>query len=108
MPKAIEAMSERELLMELVRHKRRQEQWLYIKLGCYALLLIAVTVLAIRYVPPVIRFFRDLNDSVQHVRDTLRQVRSAIDNAKLSGVDALRSATEQLNELLGRLGALFR
>lgn len=67
-------MSDRELLMELVEEKRRAETWRYIKLVWYCIILMAVVILAVKFLPPIISFFRDLHDMMENVQQTSQEI----------------------------------
>ena len=67
-------MSDRELLMELVEEKRRAETWRYIKLVWYLFILLVIVVLAVKFLPPIISFFRDLYDMIQSVQQTSQEI----------------------------------
>lgn len=67
-------MSDRELLMELVEEKRRAETWRYIQLVWYLIILLAVVILAVKFLPPVISFFKDLHDMLESVQQTSQEI----------------------------------
>ena len=67
-------MSDRELLMELVEEKRRAETWRYIQLVWYLIILLVIVILAVKFLPPVISFFRDLHDMIQSVQQTSQEI----------------------------------
>ena len=66
--RAIEEMTEREMLEELLEHKRRDQSARRVKLGITVLLLAALCVLLVAYLPPVVGYFRQLGEAVRQIR----------------------------------------
>ncbi|MBR3296309.1 MAG: hypothetical protein IKI65_00550, partial [Firmicutes bacterium] len=62
-----ELMSDRELLLELVREKRRQDKVRVIKYTVWAVVLIALIVLAAVYVPKIVALYNYANQALQEV-----------------------------------------
>lgn len=115
MRKSIEEMTDHEMLTELLREKRREENWRYVKLGVYALIIVAIAILCAIYLPPVIAYFRRLNESIQQIQQALQQLQNTTDSVKStvaelgeSGAEALHSAVDKLNELLEKVSRIFR
>ena len=115
MQKAIETMTDREILEELLQERRRDRTKEYIRWGLYAAALLAVAILCAVYLPPVIDYFRKLHDAVEQIRQGMDQVRAAADTVRdavtrvgQGGSEALESALARLNELLEKLPAVFR
>jgi len=67
-------MSDRELLMELVEEKRRAETWRYIQLAWTLLILLVIIILAVKFLPGIISFFKDLHDMIQSVQQTSQEI----------------------------------
>lgn len=115
MRKPIEDMTDHEMLVELLSEKRREENRRYAKIGFYILIAVAIIILCAIYLPPVIAYFRKLNDTVQQIQQAIRQVQTTTDNIKStvvgigeSGSEALKSAADKLNELLEKVPRIFR
>lgn len=115
MQKPIEEMSDHEMLVELLREKRRAETLRYVKISVYAAIIITIGILCAIYLPPIIAYFRKLNETVQQIQQAMQQVQSATDSVRdtvagigESGADALREASEKLNELLEKVPRFFR
>ncbi len=115
MRKPICDMSEREMLAELLAAQRREEDLRRLGLGLRLLLLAAVAALLIIYLPPVIRYFRDLSASIRQLQEGIQQVQNTVTGVKeslsglgASGLEALQRAAEKLNELLDNLPPIFR
>lgn len=135
MSRPLEEMTDHEMLVELLEEKRYQERMRNLRIGCKAAVALAVVILLCIYLPPVIRTYRQLNETMQQVRDTVDQVkgaveqvkgastrvqgtmdelqgtvnsiRSALDNLKQNGVDVLEGAMDQLNQLLQNFPGLW-
>ena len=77
--KDVSAMSERELLMELVEEKRKLESIQLIRITIQAVILLVLLFLVLHYGPPVYHFFKQLNDSVNHINTLLDDISSEVD-----------------------------
>ena len=115
MRRPVEEMTERELLEELVQEKRLQETLRRVRLGVYAVLAVAAAVLLAIYLPPVVRYFRQLSTTLQQIRQAVEQASAALDSVRQTvagieegGAAALQSAADRLNELIGGISAWFR
>lgn len=115
MRRPVEEMTERELLEELVQEKRLQETLRHIRLGVYAVLVVAVAILLAIYLPPVIRYFRQLGATLQQIRQAVEQASASLDGMRQTvaaieegGAAALQSAADRLNELISGFSAWFR
>ncbi len=97
MAKPISAMTDREMLAELLQEKRRNDRARNIQYMIAGALLVIAAVLLYRFLPPVIHYFQRLNDTI----DTIQ-----------SGVDQVQSVTDGIKETLGsvwdKLANLFR
>ena len=60
-------MTDREILIELLQEKRRAENLRWVRLGVVAALVLAIGILCAVYLPPVIRYFRKLNELLERV-----------------------------------------
>ena len=97
MLKPISAMTDHEMLVELMQEKRRGDTLRNIKLVLCGVLLAVLVYLGFRYLPPAIEFFRNLNDTVQKMQTGIDQVQTAADSIK-----------ESASGLLELLGGLFK
>lgn len=103
------------MLEELLKEKRGRDDIRTVKLILWALAAVVVAVLLAIYLPPVIAYFRRLNETIGQIQQTLDQIRAATDNVRdtvvslgESGRSALQSAVGALNELLERIPRIFR
>ena len=112
-----ELMSDRELLLELVSEKRRQDKVRVIKYIVWAVVLIALIVLAAVYVPKIVALYNYANQALQEVdstmsevdgtmqeiNDTLIKLNTDYDSLKSNGLDILQDATDTVNGLIEKL-----
>ena len=70
--KDIEQMSDHELLMELVKEKRRNDKLRYVKYGVYGVIALVVVILCIKYVPKIVEFFKEICSTYKGVSYSLR------------------------------------
>ena len=96
MLKPIETMSDHELLMELVREKRRADRVRCVKLAVVLVLLAAILVLCIIYVPRIMETVH----RYQAIMERLDQAAARMDEA----ADQMRQASAQVTEFFGDLG----
>ena len=97
MLKPIAAMSDHEMLVELMTEKRRNDRARNIKYMIAGAILLLVIILLIKYLPPAIRYFRSLNESLETIRGGVETVRNAADNMN-----------DKVNALWDKLANLFR
>ena len=82
-------MTDHEILIELIKDKRRNDRNRYIKNTVRIVTAIAVIVLLIIIVPPIVRFFQQLNETVQQVQDSIAQVNEISENIRTEFEDNL-------------------
>ena len=70
----VEDMTEREMLMELVRAKRRDEKIGWIKLIVFIAVVIVLLVLIKIYLSPVLDYFTELQKNLQSISDSLSTI----------------------------------
>ncbi len=96
MLKPISAMTDHEMLVELLQAKRRGEFWSNVKLVAAGVILAILIFLGIRYLPPVIRYFQRLGDGVETIKNSMIQVQEVTDSLK----DSVTGLLEKLANLL--------
>ena len=111
---ALDTMTDRELLMELVEDKRRQERYRNIKLAVIGVIVLAVVILLIRVVPPVVRTFRqvdgfmqslesaDFSNTIQNLEQEIDSIRGEFSGA-MDKVSELESSFGKIQELGSKL-----
>ena len=105
---AVETMTERELLMELVNEKRRQEKIRYIKWGITAVIIILVVVLLIVYLPPVVKTIKKVDSAVDMMQSEIDNIKGSFDDAmeKLSEFEAIAEEFSDFDDLKEKLAGL--
>ena len=96
MPKPVETMSDHELLVELVREKRRADRERAVKTAVALAVLAVIVVLCVIYVPRIAQTVRQF----QAVMDRLDQAASKMNEA----ADEMRQASAQVQQFFGGLG----
>ena len=100
MDREIKGMSDRELLMELVREKRRDERARKIRSCVLAGLAALLLVLCLLYGPRAVRAVRRYNDTMERLNRSVTQVQEFLDTANKLGIEKWEQTVEQLNERL--------
>ncbi|MBP5749714.1 MAG: hypothetical protein J6X24_02890 [Firmicutes bacterium] len=80
MLKPIAAMTDHEMLVELMQEKRRNDRARNIKYMIAGAIVLLIIILLIRYLPPAVRYFRSLTDSLNTIRSGVDSVRGVADN----------------------------
>ena len=136
MKKEIDAMSDRELLMELVAAGRREEKRRVVRLCIAALLVLAIAVLCAVYVPRLAATLRRVNETmdkvqsmteqaqsffdafkevsadklaetIETVSDTAQEAREIMDKLSEAGLDSLQQSIRELSEFADRVKGIF-
>ncbi len=115
MRKPIAEMTDHEMLLELMQEKRSVDQRRYVRLVCMAVAAGVLIILGVKYLPPVIAYFKEVRAATQQIEQTLGQIRQNTDNVlgivrglKDSGSEMLSSSIEQLEKYIGQLPDLSR
>lgn len=103
MKPAIEEMSDHEILMELIRDKRRNDRNRYIKNIVRIAIAVAVIVLLIIVVPPVVRFFRQLNETINMMQDGMSQVTAIAEDMRSQVEGSIADIETFVNDTKGQL-----
>ena len=96
MLKPIETMSDHELLMELVRDKRLRDRERAVKTAVALLVLAAILVLCIIYVPRIV-------ETVQRYQAIMERMDQAVGRLN-EAADQMRQASSQVTEFFGDMG----
>lgn len=94
----IEEMSDHEILLELIKDKRRNDRNRYIKNTVRIIIAIAVIVLLIIVVPPVVRFFRQLNETITQMQESIAQVTEVAEGVRTQVEDSLAQIEDFTDE----------
>ncbi|MBE6016812.1 MAG: DUF948 domain-containing protein [Lachnospiraceae bacterium] len=103
MKPAIEEMSDHEILMELIRDKRRNDRNRYIKNIVRIAIAVAVIVLLIIIVPPIVRFFKQLNETINMMQDGMSQVTAIAEDMKSQVEGSIADIETFVNDTKGQL-----
>jgi uncharacterized protein YoxC len=96
MLKPIATMTDHEMLVELLQEKRRNDRMKNIKYAILGAVLVILIILAAKYLPPVIRYFRSVQETLQQIQASVSQVQNLTDSVK-----------ESVSGLLEKIGGLF-
>ena len=98
MDKDIDNMSEKELLAELVRQGRRNERADMIKVSVLCVLLLAVVILALVYVPKIVAPIQQLSDSMEQIETSFDEAKRVLSSFDKETIDNFKQTMESLNE----------
>ena len=98
MKKDIDSMSEKELLAELVRQGRRSERADMIKVSVLCVLLLAVVILALVYVPKIVAPIQQLSDSMEQIETSFDEAKRVLSSFDKETIDNFKQTMESLNE----------
>ncbi len=102
--KKIEEMSDREILEELLKDKRRNDIISYIRLGILAVVIIAIIIIANTYVPKIIEFSNRLNSLLGELETTGNMVQEIAENIDVETIDSLKDMIAKIQGLLNMFG----
>ena len=95
----IEEMTDHEMLVELLKEKRLRDKLRLVKLIVWAIVLVVLLILAFIYVPPVIRFFKEVHDNLESISKSLESLNQTVTDAYGNITDISDSIKEQLENL---------
>ncbi len=102
--KKYEEMSDHELLMELVRDKKLRDRMRIVKIVFWAAVLIALAVLAYRYIPPVIATVQKWSTILEETEKTLQRVNDFSNSISEEAIQSIKNTVEKIAQFLQRLG----
>lgn len=137
MPRDVNTMSDHELLAELVLLQRRSARLSRLRLIAGCILLLALVVLALIYIPRIMEPIHQLSASMDQIQDAAanaqeffssldagtaerladaldglagasEEIGAFVDGLRNSGLDQTQKAIDELNEMLGKLTDFFR
>ena len=97
-------MSDHELLMELVKEKRKNDKIRYVRCGFYAVVLLAVIVIGAVYVPKIVAVIRRYNQFMDQMEGLNDKVSSFVNEGTVNLLDSVKSILEKIQKLLGGFG----
>ena len=82
MLKPISAMTDHEMLVELMQAKRRGDTVRNIKLVCAGIVIAVLVYLGFRYLPPVIHYFQKIGDALETIQNGVTRIQNVTDSVK--------------------------
>jgi hypothetical protein len=82
MLKPIAAMTDHEMLVELMREKRRNDRERNIRYMIIGAVIVLIALLLFKFLPPVIHYFQALNETVDKVQAGIAEVQGVTDGIK--------------------------
>ena len=96
MLKPIAAMTDHEMLLELMREKRRNERARNIRYMIAGAVIVLILILIFRYLPPVVHYFQSLNATIDKIQGNVEEVQGVANGIK-----------DSVTGLLDKLGTTF-
>lgn len=97
---SIEEMSDRELLEELLKEKRRNQIIRYIELSILIATVIFIYVQAMKYIPMIKDFIDRSNKLMAELEETGNQINGLVDSLNDGTIDKLKEMIVKLNDLM--------
>ena len=102
--KNIEEMSDHEILMELIREKRRNDKIRNVKYGIYALIGLALIVLGCIYIPKIMALIEKYNRIIDEMDETRQTIEQFVNSFGTDTGEKIKEMVEGLNKLFGKFG----
>lgn len=102
--KSIGEMSDHEMLVELMKDKKRRDTWRTAKMVCYVLVIAAVVAVAFIYAPKIVNAVKEIQTLMSKINSLADQTSGVMSNFGSDTITQLKSAIEKLNNLLSALG----
>ncbi len=97
--KPVEEMSEREMLVELLTEKRRQDKARVVRYAVLAAVIIAIAVLAIIYVPKIVNAYKALMETYSQVQELSLEAEEALGQVE-GAVEKAHETMDNINDTL--------
>lgn len=97
-------MSDHELLMELVKEKRRNDRIRYVRYAVYGLILLAVIVIGAIYIPKIVAVINRYNRFMEQMEGLNEKVSSVVNDGTVDLLDSVKEAMEKIQGLFGKFG----
>ena len=102
--KSIGEMSDHEMLVELMKDKKRRDTLRNVKIVAYVLVIAAVVAAAVIYAPKIIGAVKEVQTLMGKINSIADQTSGVMSNFGDDTITQLKSAIEKLNNLLSALG----
>ena len=97
-------MSDHELLMELVKEKRRNDRIRYVRYAVCGLILLAVIVTGAIYIPKIVSVINRYNRFMEQMEGLNEKVSSVVNDGTVDLLDSVKEVMEKIQGLFGKLG----
>jgi predicted PurR-regulated permease PerM len=95
--KNLENMSDRELLEELVKEKRRNDILRYVSYAFYAIIMILILVMYFKYAPIIKQMIEDYNQIVKTVNDFSSSIQKITDSINPETFEKINQISESFD-----------
>ena len=102
--KSIGEMSDHEMLVELMKDKKRRDSWRTIKIGAYVVVIAAVVAATVMYAPKIVGAVKEVQTLMGKINELADKTSGVMSNFGNDTITQLKSAIEKLNNLLSALG----
>ncbi len=106
-----EEMSDHELLMELVKEKRRNDRNRYVRYAVYGVICLFLIYLGFTYVPRIMKIVNQYNELMSKYGDLLAKLESTdtkindfMESLQTDVFDKMKDIADRITALLGRFG----
>ena len=82
MLKPIAAMTDHEMLVELMHEKRRNDRTRNIKYMIIGAIVVLIAILLFKFLPPVVRYFHNLNETIDRLQTGISEVQGVTNSIK--------------------------
>jgi len=108
--KKIEEMTDHEILLELIKEKRMRDKIMYVKIGFYSVILIALIILGCIYIPKIVAFVNRVNEDIERIEHTIDEIEENMNTLKEYGEDfyenTLTKITENVQKMEGTISEI--
>jgi len=102
--KSIGEMSDHEMLVELMKDKKKRDTWRVVKVGATVVVIAAIVVAAVIYAPKITGAVKDVQTLMSKINSIADKTSGVMNSFGNDTVTQLKSAIEKLNSLLSALG----
>ena len=100
----IEEMSDHELLMELIKDKRRNDRIRYVKYAVFGVIAVFVIGLLAVYVPKVVTFVNRYNTVIDELEKTTNSIKELKDSINLESFNTVQELIDKIQKVLAQFG----
>ena len=82
MLKPIAAMTDHEMLLELMQEKRRNDRSRKIRYMIAGAVIVLTVILLIRFLPPAVSYFRTMKETIDRMQASVTEIQNAADSIR--------------------------